>query len=93
MTITTEEPPAQVSHSKTTNHVKANTQCQPLTRKRLAHLIGKRCMVSCAINGIPFQMLLDSRVQVTGEQMLNSRSVARTMNMSLYKYQCKSELS
>lgn len=65
MTMTAKEAPAQASQSATASHVKANTHCQPLTEKRLAQLIGKRCMVSCAINGVPIKMLLDSGAQVT----------------------------
>lgn len=65
VTMTAEEPPAQASHLKSTSTVKANTQCQQLPRKRIAQLIGKRCMVSCAINEVPLQMLLDSGAQVT----------------------------
>lgn len=45
--------------------VKADTQHQPPPTKCIAQLIGKRCMVSCAINGVPLQMLLDSGAQVT----------------------------
>lgn len=33
-------------------------------KKRVAQLIGKRYMVSCAINGVPLQMLFDSDTQV-----------------------------
>lgn len=65
VTMTAKEAPAQASHSATASHVKADTHCQPLTEKRLAQLIGKRCMVSCAINGVPVKMLLDSGGQVT----------------------------
>lgn len=65
MTMTAKEAPAQASHSATASHVKADTHCQPLTERRLAQLIGKRCMVSCAINGVPIKMLLDSGAQVT----------------------------
>ncbi|KAJ8368691.1 hypothetical protein SKAU_G00087190 [Synaphobranchus kaupii] len=39
---------------------------QPKTRKkRVAQLIGKRCLVSCAINRVPVQMIFDSGAQVT----------------------------
>lgn len=34
-------------------------------KKRLAQLIGKRCMVTCALNGAPIQILLYSGAQVT----------------------------
>ncbi|KAI3358297.1 hypothetical protein L3Q82_014671 [Scortum barcoo] len=64
-TTAKEEPPAQASNSKSASPVKTNTLCQSSPRRRLAHLIGKRCMVSCAINGVPLKMLLDSGAQVT----------------------------
>jgi len=63
--VTAKKAPARASHSKTASPVKANIQFQSLTRKHLAQLIGKRCMVSCAINGLPLKMLLDSGAQVT----------------------------
>lgn len=65
VTVTAEEPPAPASHSNTASPKTTNTQCQPQPKKRLAQLIGKRCMVSRAIDGVPFQMLLDSGAQVT----------------------------
>lgn len=68
MTVTAEDSPAQPSHSKAANPVKANTQSQPPPRKHIAQLIGKRCMVSCAINGVPLPMLLDSGAQVTMDE-------------------------
>lgn len=39
--------------------------CQAGPKKRIAQLIGKRCTVSCNINGVPIEMLLDSGAQVT----------------------------
>ena len=39
--------------------------CQSDPKKRIAQLIGKRCTVSCNINGVPIEMLLDSGAQVT----------------------------
>lgn len=63
VTVTAKES-AQPSHSEAASPVTTKTQCQPPTRKQLAQLIGKRCMVSCAINGVPLQMFLDSGAQV-----------------------------
>lgn len=60
MTGTAHVPPSN-SHPKTAK----SKSTQPPPRKRLAQLIGKRCMVSCALNGAPIQMLLDSGAQVT----------------------------
>lgn len=65
MTVTAKELLAQPSMSKAASPVKAKAQCQPPTKKHLAQLIGKRCMVSCTLNGAPLQMLLDSGAQVT----------------------------
>lgn len=65
MTLTAGEPPAQSRQSKAANPVKANTRSQPPPRKHIAQLIGKRRMGSCAINGVPLQMLLDSGAQVS----------------------------
>lgn len=45
--------------------LKSNTSRQPIQKTRVAQLIGKRCMVSCSVNGVPHQMLLDSGAQVT----------------------------
>lgn len=45
--------------------LKSNPPHQPLRKTRVAQLIGKRCMVSCLVNGVPHQMLLDSGAQVT----------------------------
>lgn len=58
MTGTAHAPPSK-------SHLKTTKSTQPSPRKRLAQLIGKRCMVSCALNGAPIQMLLDSGAQVT----------------------------
>ncbi|GAA6087975.1 gamma-aminobutyric acid receptor subunit alpha-2-like [Tachysurus ichikawai] len=43
----------------------SNSQCQSDPKISVAQLIGKRCLVSCSINGAPLQMLLDSGAQVT----------------------------
>lgn len=64
MTEVTATSPVKVHPIQTEKPVAANTQ--PKTRKKhVAQLIGKRCMVSCAINGVPVQMLFDSGAQVT----------------------------
>lgn len=65
VTVASNKSPVQVNSAETVNPVKLTTQRQPTPRKRVAQLIGKRCMVSCAINGVPLQMLLDSGAQVT----------------------------
>lgn len=65
MTETAEVPLEHATHSKTASTEKTNPQCRPPPKKQIAQLIGKRCMVSCALNGIPLQMLLDSGAQVT----------------------------
>lgn len=41
------------------------TPCHSDPKKRVAQLIGNRCTVSCNINGVPIEMLLDSGAQVT----------------------------
>ena len=64
MTVKAEEPFAQASHSKTASRREVPAPAQPPLRKR-PHPIGKRCMVSCTINGVPLEILLDSGSQVT----------------------------
>ncbi|KAI4875326.1 hypothetical protein NFI96_030093, partial [Prochilodus magdalenae] len=59
-----ERPPVQKNCSGAAN-LKKPKQPSSAHRKPVAQLIGKRCMVSCAINGAPIQMLLDSGAQVT----------------------------
>lgn len=39
--------------------------CHSDPKKHVAQLIGNRCTISCNINGVPIEMLLDSRAQVT----------------------------
>ena len=65
VTVKAEDPPAQASHSQTAGHGGVPTPSQPPPRKCLEHLIGKRSMVSCAINGVRMEMLLASGAQVT----------------------------
>lgn len=66
VTVASNKPPAQVNSVETANPVDSTTLLsQPTSRNRVAQLIGKRCMVSCAMNGVPLQMLLDSGAQVT----------------------------
>lgn len=61
MTETAPVPP--VPHNQNVTSQSAHSLPRP--KKRLAQLIGKRCMVTCALNGAPIQMLLDSGAQVT----------------------------
>lgn len=65
VTDANDKPPVQVNSLEPVSPVKMTTQCQPTPKKSVAQLIGKRCMVSCALNGVPLQMLLDSGAQVT----------------------------
>lgn len=51
--------------AKTPKHSQSDLQPQTNSITRVAQLIGKRCMVSCSIDGVPVQMLLDSGAQVT----------------------------
>lgn len=60
------------SQTIVTNHEsRTPTDNQPLLRKRagkgnrVARLIGKRCMLTCHLNGVPTEVLLDSGAQVT----------------------------
>lgn len=46
-------------------HLNAHCQTHSASQTRVAQPIGKQCMVSCSINGVPLQMLLDSGAQVT----------------------------
>lgn len=62
MILSSDEPREKV---KTPKHSQSNLQYQSDPKKRVAQLIGQRCMVSCSINGVPLQMLLDSGAQVT----------------------------
>lgn len=62
MTETAQMSQAPNSHPK--NAKLKSTRPLP-QRGRLAQLIGKRCMVSCTLNGVPLRMLLDSGAQVT----------------------------
>lgn len=62
MTSSSEKPPMK---AKTSKYLKSNTPRQPIQKTRVAQLIGKRCMVSCSVNGVPHQMLLDTGAQVT----------------------------
>lgn len=61
MTETAQGP--QVSSNQ--NPKSKSTHSSPPPRKRLAQLIGKRCLVTCTLNGAPIEMLLDSGAQVT----------------------------
>ena len=56
-----EQPTVKV---KPANGLQTNPPCQPTSKKRVAQLIGKRCMVHCFINDVPLEMLLDSGAQV-----------------------------
>lgn len=60
--LSSDEPREKV---KTPKRSQSNSRYQSDPKKRVAQLIGKRCMVSCSINGVPLQMLLDSGAQVT----------------------------
>lgn len=42
-----------------------NKQNNTPKKQHIAQLIGRQCMVSCATDGVPVQMLLDSGAQVT----------------------------
>lgn len=54
-----------VNSVKPTDTVKMSaTSCQLNQKKCMAQLIGKSCTVSCNINGMPVEMLLDSGAQV-----------------------------
>lgn len=65
MTEQAEESPAHTSFAKTSSVVRSNAPSPAPPAKPTAQLIGNRCMVSCAINGVPLKMLLDSGAQVT----------------------------
>ena len=64
MTAAIEKPPIRKDCIEAASAIKPNQPC-PASKKHVAQLIGKKCMVSCAINGAPIQMLLDSGAQVT----------------------------
>lgn len=59
--LSSDEPQEKFAQPK---HSQSNSQCQSDPKIRVAQLIGKRCLVSCSINGAPLQMLLDSGAQV-----------------------------
>lgn len=59
------EKPSVPKQCKGTAKAKSSHHPSPLSRKHVAQLIGKKCMVSCTINRVPIQMLLDSGAQVT----------------------------
>lgn len=54
---------AQVPPVPNNQDLKQQSSLPP--KKRLAQLIGKRCMVTCALSGAPIQILLYSGAQVT----------------------------
>lgn len=45
--------------------VTQNTFKRAIVEKRVAQLIGGRCMITCNLNGVKTQMLLDSGAQVS----------------------------
>lgn len=64
MTDEASTPPAKANTPQT--GTTATGKIQNKSRKKcVAQRIGKRCTVPCAINGVPLQMLFDSRAQVT----------------------------
>lgn len=60
MTVTSVKPTVKIRPSPIPS---LPSQTDP--KKRIAQLIGKRCFVSCNINNVPIEMLLDSGAQVT----------------------------
>lgn len=65
MTRASKMPRVQVNCIKTDKTTAPNKQNNAPKRQCIAQLIGRRCMVSCAIDGVPVQMLFDSGAQVT----------------------------
>lgn len=55
----------QVNSIKTDKTAAPIKQSNTPKKQRIAQLIGRRCMVSCAIDDVPVQMLFDSGAQVT----------------------------
>lgn len=67
--VTRQEPVSPVTVTKHDPMTPANSQ-PPLKHRvrkgnRIAKLIGKRCMLTCYLNGVKTDMLLDSGAQVT----------------------------
>lgn len=68
MTVASEGSPVTVNpHSKDERSPTSQSHKPPNTarRKRVAKLIGGRCMLTCHLNGVRVQMLLDSGAQVS----------------------------
>lgn len=67
--MTRQEPVSPVTVTSPDSNISANNQT-PLKHRvrqanRVAKLIGKRCMLTCYLDGVKTDMLLDSGVQVT----------------------------
>uniref|UniRef100_A0A8C6LSZ5 Gypsy retrotransposon integrase-like protein 1 n=2 Tax=Nothobranchius TaxID=28779 RepID=A0A8C6LSZ5_NOTFU len=58
-------PEKQHSKEKSSSSTKTSRSCQASKRERVAQLIGGRCMVTCYLDGVKLQMLLDSGAQVS----------------------------
>lgn len=80
VTSTSNKPPVQVNSVKTVNPVNPTTPSRPTSTKLVAQLIGKRCMVACAINGVLIQMLLDSGAHDYGGEGMGRESIAKCKN-------------
>lgn len=65
MTRTNIQSHPKVSCDTSNKPVKPPNKPSKPQRKRVAKLIGKRCMLSCLINGVTTEMLLDSGAQVS----------------------------